>query len=64
MGYIPIFKSTKNERIRNYANIFDFVLTQREMKIINLLNEGYHANLGWHPMLTEKWDYKITKSML
>ena len=56
MGYVPIFKSTKEDRIEKYSNIFDFNLSDREMVILNLLNEGYKANLKQHPMLSEKWN--------
>ena len=32
-GYVPIFKTTKSERMKQYANIFDFDLDDDEMKM-------------------------------
>ena len=40
-GVIPIFTSTKPQRIKEYTDIFDFKLSKREIDIIDSLNENY-----------------------
>ncbi|WP_418223332.1 aldo/keto reductase family protein [Clostridium isatidis] len=40
-GIIPIFTSTKFERIKSNVDIFDFNLSDEDIKIINGLNQDY-----------------------
>lgn len=44
-GCIPIFTSTKTERIKEYSQIFDFQLTSQEIEQVSLLNENYKMYL-------------------
>lgn len=44
-GVVPVFTSTKPERIREYAGIFDFSLSGEEIKAISALNENYKMYL-------------------
>lgn len=44
-GIVPVFKSTKPARIRENFNIFDFALTDEEIKDISSLDEDYKFHL-------------------
>lgn len=44
-GYIPIFASKKTTRISQYANIFDFALSDDDVESINKLNIDYKMYL-------------------
>ena len=47
MGCVPIPKSVHRERIRENASIFDFKISEEDMKAINSLNENIHQ--AWNP---------------
>ncbi len=47
-GVITIPKSAKRERIFENANVFDFEISNSDMKILNGLDEG--LRLSWNPM--------------
>lgn len=42
-GIIPIPKSANSERLKQNIDIFDFNLSQKEMEIINSLNQNYRV---------------------
>jgi diketogulonate reductase-like aldo/keto reductase len=42
-GRVPIFGTSKRERIRAYANLFDFELSGKELEAINGCNVNYRA---------------------
>lgn len=42
-GLVPLTKSSKQERIRENANVFDFVLNEEEMQALDGLNANYSA---------------------
>lgn len=44
-GVIPVFTSTKPNRIKEYSQIFDFCLTSNEIREINLLNQNWKLYL-------------------
>lgn len=44
-GVVPIFTSTKIERIKEYANIFDFTLSQEDITVVSSLNEDFKLYL-------------------
>lgn len=44
-GAIPIFTSTKPSRVREYANIFDFSLSEEDIEKISLLDENFKMYL-------------------
>ena len=48
-GVIPIPKSSNEERIKENLNIFDFELSNDDMKTIDLLNEGYNVSVSGVP---------------
>jgi len=61
-GYIPIPKSTKTERIRQNADIFDIEFTAEEMvKLTDLKKEKRRimAEWNWVPMRDVIWDEAI-----
>ena len=47
-GVVVIPKSTHKERIRENFNIWDFVLTDEEMRQINSLDQGYAGTAVKH----------------
>ena len=48
-GIIPIPKSSNEERIKENLSIFDFELSNDDMKTIDLLNEGYNVSVSGVP---------------
>jgi diketogulonate reductase-like aldo/keto reductase len=42
-GRVPIFGTTKRERVTTYANLFDFELSEKELEIISDYNANYRA---------------------
>ena len=48
-GVIPIPKSSNEERIKENLNIFDFELSNDDMKTIDLLNEGDNVSVSGVP---------------
>ena len=48
-GVIPIPKSSNKERIKENLNIFDFEISNEDMKIINSLNEGDSVSVSGVP---------------
>lgn len=44
-GTVPIFTSTKADRIREYSDIFDFALSEKEIASISSLNINYKMYL-------------------
>ena len=53
-GLVVIPKSQQPERIRENADVFDFVLTAEQMRRIDALNEGRFV-ITWRPGGAEKW---------
>ena len=43
LGYIPIPKTSNKQRLKENIDIFDFELTQDDMKKINSINENYRV---------------------
>ena len=48
-GVIPIPKSSNKERIKENLDIFDFNISDEDMKAINSLDEGYDASVSGVP---------------
>ncbi|WP_302638633.1 aldo/keto reductase, partial [uncultured Clostridium sp.] len=48
-GVIPIPKSSNKERIKENLNIFDFEISNEDMKIINSLNESDSVSVSGVP---------------
>ena len=48
-GIIPIPKSSNEERIKENLSIFDFELSNADMKTIDLLNEGDTVSVSGVP---------------
>ena len=46
-GLIVIPKSVKSERIRENSDVFDFEISEKDMRLLDGLNEDYRAN--WDP---------------
>lgn len=44
-GAVPVFTSTKPERVREYADVFGFCLAKEEIEMISALNEDYKMYL-------------------
>lgn len=44
-GVIPIYTTTRENRVREYTDIYDFELSENEVKSINELNENYKMYL-------------------
>ena len=53
-GLVVIPKSQHPDRIRENANVFDFVLTDDQMRRIDALNEDRFV-IGWRPGGEENW---------
>ena len=49
MGFVPLPKSAKKERIVQNAEVYDFELTEEEMKV---LDTGKYENSAWDPTVT------------
>lgn len=47
VGTIVIPKSSKKERIKENADVFDFTISSHDMEKLNSLNEGYRV--AWNP---------------
>ena len=48
-GIIPIPKSSNESRINENIDIFDFEISQEDMKSIESLDEGYNASVTGVP---------------
>ena len=57
-GVIPIPKSSNKERIKENLNIFDFEISNEDMKIINSLNEGDSVSVSGVPDNTTYLKYQ------
>ena len=44
-GVVPVFTSTKEERVCQYSELFDFSLNEEDVKRISSLNENYKIYL-------------------
>ncbi|KAG0326393.1 hypothetical protein BGZ99_009633 [Dissophora globulifera] len=49
MGYVVIPKSVKKERIEHNADVYDFVLADEDMTLLNALNENFICS--WDPTI-------------
>ena len=58
-GVIPIPKSSNKERIKENLNIFDFEISNEDMKIINSLNEGDSVSVSGVPDNTTYLKYQL-----
>ncbi|MGN0143806.1 MAG: aldo/keto reductase [Clostridium sp.] len=56
-GVIPIPKSSNKARIKENLDIFDFEISDEDMKAINLLDEGYDASVSGVPENTTYLDF-------
>ncbi len=50
-GIIAIPKSSKEERIRDNANVFDFTISPEDMRVLDSFNEN--LRMGWDPSTVE-----------
>lgn len=58
-GVIPIPKSSNKERIKENLNIFDFEISNEDMKIINSLNESDSVSVSGVPDNTTYLKYQL-----
>ncbi|KAF7782287.1 hypothetical protein Agabi119p4_1663 [Agaricus bisporus var. burnettii] len=49
-GYIPLPKSSRAERIRSNANVYDFNLSDAEMESLDKLDKGTDGAISWNPI--------------
>ncbi|KZV92260.1 Aldo/keto reductase [Exidia glandulosa HHB12029] len=49
-GYIPLVKSTKEERIKANADVYDFELDEQDMKDLDSLDMGANGAIAWNPV--------------
>ena len=55
MGYITIPKSSKTERIVENAEVFDWAITEEDMKVLEGLETFNCVGPGWDPT-TSSWE--------
>ncbi|EPQ57634.1 Aldo/keto reductase [Gloeophyllum trabeum ATCC 11539] len=49
-GFTPLPRSSKPERIRSNAQIFDFELSEDDMEKLNALDRGKAGSISWNPV--------------
>ena len=48
--YVPLPKSSDPERVRRNAEVFDFELTEEEMKKLDSMDKGKDGAISWNPV--------------
>jgi diketogulonate reductase-like aldo/keto reductase len=51
--YIPLPRSSKAERIRSNANVYDFNLSEAEMESLDKLDKGTDGAISWNPVIAD-----------
>lgn len=59
-GVVTIPKSTKENRIKENSEVFDFSLTPKEMHVLSTLHDGTHAS--WDPKCLDAYSH-VLKSL-
>ncbi|CAE6392669.1 unnamed protein product [Rhizoctonia solani] len=49
-GYVPLPKSTHEERIMENADVFKFELSSEDMGVLDALDEGSRGAISWNPV--------------
>ncbi|KAG8747771.1 hypothetical protein FRC12_013995 [Ceratobasidium sp. 428] len=49
-GYVPLPKSTHEERIAANANVYEFELSAQDMASLDALDQGAKGAVSWNPV--------------
>ncbi|TFY72958.1 hypothetical protein EVG20_g21 [Dentipellis fragilis] len=52
-GFIPLPKSSNPDRIRSNAQVFDFEISEADMKRLDALDRGKAGGISWNPVDAE-----------